>query len=120
MTDCLEDFLKQQFQIQDYLKKSKDTEQITTDHENGHSVKKNVIVSEKSNPAEPEPGQNQVREGNAHERPAANQNENILINVNENANSIFASNAISECIFKVEKLKLHELDSVLFSTQKET
>ena len=41
-----------------------------------------------------------------HQLPAANQNESILINVNENANSISASNAISKCSFKIKRPKL--------------
>ena len=52
MTHCFEEFLKQEFQIQDYLKKRKDLEQITN-HENDHSTKQNVIVSEEGNPTEP-------------------------------------------------------------------
>ena len=107
MTHCLEEFLKQEFQTQDYLKKRKDSEQVTIDHENDQSTEQNLSFVE-SNPvhAEPDTGQNHVHGGDSHERPAANQNENILINVNENANSISALNAISECSFKVEKPKL--------------
>ena len=107
MTHCLEEFLKQEFQTQDYLKKMKDSEQVTADHENDHSTEQNLSFVE-SNPAhaEPDTGQNHVHGGDSHELPAANQNENILINVNENANSISALNAISECSFKVEKPKL--------------
>ena len=48
--------------------------------------------------AEPDTGQNHVHGGDSHELPA--------VNVNENANSISALNAISECSFKVEKPKL--------------
>ena len=107
MTHCLEEFLKQEFQTQDYLKKMKDSEQVTADHENDHSTEQNLSFVE-SNPAhaEPDTGQNHVHGGDSHELPAANQNENILINVNENANTISALNAISECSFKVEKPKL--------------
>ena len=107
MTHCLEEFLKQEFQTQDYLKKRKDSEQVTTDHENDHSTEQNLSFVE-SNPAhvEPDTGQNHVHGGYSNELPAANQNENILINVNENSNSISALNAISECSFKVEKPKL--------------
>ena len=67
-----------------------------------------VLNSVESNPAhaEPDRGQNHVHGGDPEELPAANQNESILINVNENANSISASNAISECSFKIEKPKL--------------
>ena len=54
---------------------------------------------------EPDPGQNHVHGGDPHELPAANQNESILINVNENVNSISTSNAISECSFKIGKPK---------------
>ena len=107
MTHCLEEFLRQEFQTQDYLKKRKDSEKVTTDRENDHSTEQNLSFAE-SNPAhaEPDTGQNHVHGGDSHELPAANQNENILINVNENANSISALNAISECSFKVEKPKL--------------
>ena len=61
-----------------------------------------------SNPAhaETDTGRNHVHGGDPHELPAANQNESILINVNENADSISASNAMSECSFKIEKPKL--------------
>ena len=102
MTHCLEEFLKQEFLTLDYLKKRKDSEQVTTDHENDHSTEQNANAAE-SNPvhAEPDTGQNNVHGGDPHELPAANQNESILINVNENANSIPASNAISECSFKL-------------------
>ena len=91
----------------DYLKKRKGLEQVTTDHKNDHSTEQNANAAE-SNPvhAEPDPGQNHAPGGDPHELPAANQNESILINVNENANSIPASNAISECSFKLEKPKL--------------
>ena len=107
MTHCLEEFLKQEFQAQDYLKKRKDSEQVTTDHKNDHSTEQNSNAVESNLAhAEPDPGQNHVHGGNPHELPAANQNESILINVNENANSISASNAISECSFKIEKHKL--------------
>ena len=107
MTHCLEEFLTQEFQIQDYLKKRKDSEQVTTDHENNHSTNQNLsVVESNSAHAEPDTGQNHVHGGDSHELPAANQNESILINVNENANSISASDAISECSFKVEKHKL--------------
>ena len=56
MTHCLEEFLKQEFQTQDYLKKRKDSEQVTTDHKNYHSTEQNSNAVE-SNPvhAEPDP-----------------------------------------------------------------
>ena len=41
MTHCLEEFLKQEFQTQDYLKKRRDSEQVTTDHKNDHSTEQN-------------------------------------------------------------------------------
>ena len=76
MTHCLEEFLKQEFQTQDYSKKRKDSEQVTIDHKNDHGTKQNSNAVE-SNPAhaEPDPGQNHVHRGDPHELPAANQNE---------------------------------------------
>ena len=80
MTHCLEEFLKQEFQTQDYLKKRKDSEQVTTDHENVLNTEQNSNAVE-SNPvhAEPDPGQNHVQGGDPHELPPANQNESILV-----------------------------------------
>ena len=107
MTHCLKGFLKQEFQIQDYLQKRKDSEHVTTDHENDQSAEKNSNAEESnSTHAEPEPGQNHVHGGDSHELPVANQNESTLINAKENANSISVSNAISECSFKIEKPKV--------------
>ena len=73
MTHCLEEFLKREFQTQDYLKKRKDSEQVTTDRENDHSTEQNFSFVE-SNPAhaEPDTGQNHVHGGDSHELPAAN------------------------------------------------
>ena len=76
MTHCLEEFLKQEFQAQDYLKKMKDSEQVTTDHENDHSTEQNLNVVESNHAhAEPEPGQNHVHGGDQHELPSLDQNE---------------------------------------------
>ena len=107
MLISMKEFLKQEFQTQDYLKKRKDSEQVTTDHKNDHGTEQNSNAAE-SNPAhaEPDPGQNHVHGGDPRELLAANQHERILINVNENSNSISASNAIAECSFKIENPKL--------------
>ena len=63
MTHCLEEFLKQEFQTQDYLKKRKDSGKVTADHENDHSTEQNLSFVE-SNPAhaDPDTGQNHVHE----------------------------------------------------------
>ena len=90
----------------------KEKEGLRTDyyhhhHENDRSTEQNLSFVESNHVhAEPNTGQNHVHGGDSHELPAANQNDNILINVNENANSISALNAFSECSFKVEKPKL--------------
>ena len=70
------------------MKQRKDSGQVTTDHENDHSAEQNSNAQQ-SNPAKQEAGQNHVNGGDPHE--------SILINVNENSDSISASNAISEC-----------------------
>ena len=38
MTQCMKEFLSQEFQSHDYVKKGKDSEQVTTYHENNLSA----------------------------------------------------------------------------------
>ena len=60
----------------------KDSEQVTTDHEDDHSTEQNSNAVESNHVhAEPEPGQNYVHGCDLPERPAANRNAFILINV---------------------------------------
>ena len=55
------------------------------------------------------PGQNHVHRGDPHELPAAKQKESILINVNENANNISASNAIQSVVSRLRSLSFPNL-----------